>query len=192
VSFNGGASQADINGALSAAGASADFQEQANFMGVLNADRNALTTSITDTCAKALGAKNAQQVENVLAGLTFSITEPGPLNVTTNSAGIVTATDPNQYLAQYSSGGFFGGKQVQFNGSVNWSDPSKTIGVDQNGVQVIDNVVAGMAFLVGANSMTNTQFTELIILHELSHRFGRNHGADSSGFTKNIWTNCLQ
>jgi RHS repeat-associated protein len=191
VTFPGGASPGDISNAESSLGTTVDQAERSNFMSVIEASRQRLLSSITDTCAKAIGAKNAARADKRLSRIKITLSDPGPIHVETDPSGHITGLDPNQYLAQYTSG-FLRVGSIQFNSSVDWSYPANTFAIDQNGATVLYDATSGLAFQLGIGSMTANQFTDLILLHELAHSFGRNHPVDTQAYDQNIWSHCFQ
>ena len=82
------------------------------------------------------------------------------------------------------------GGYIEFNRTFNWSLPNQSFVLDQNGAQLSHNQPANLARSVGQLTMTNDQFVDLIILHELGHIFGLTH-PDQRAYDTNIWRHCF-
>jgi RHS repeat-associated protein len=192
VTFPNDPSDRDAQGAMDSLASTVDQAERANFMNVILASRGrVLTTYLSNNCAQAIGADDADAAKLRLNRMEISLSATGPLlRVTTNPAGNITGVEQGQNLATWQMGVGF-----TFNSSVDWSAPGSTFAVDQNGVQRLFDVLDAEAFRVGAASITANQFVDLMMLHELAHSFGQNHGDDDASvtrFQRNIWSSCFQ
>jgi hypothetical protein len=169
-------------------GTTVDEWERGNFMSAILASRQRLMATISNSCAQAIGADDADAAKLRLSKMEISLSPTGSLfHVQTDAAFNVIGVDPGQNLATYQMGA-----GITFNSSVNWNSPASTLGVDQNGVVVGYNVIAAETFRIGEVSMTARQFLDLTMLHELAHSFGQAHGDDAAGYQRNIWSNCFQ
>jgi uncharacterized protein RhaS with RHS repeats len=160
---------------------------------LIKQSRARVINKMTDKCAQAIGAKSAEQADGRLEGIKIGTSDTGEFSVDTDPSGAVTSAPLGQYVAEYTSGPFGIFRKITFNLAVNWSDPSQTAAVNQNGNQVVYNMLAGEAYELNVPSVSASQFMDLTLLHELAHSFGVNHPGDNSeAEDSNIWKSCFQ
>lgn len=125
--------------------------------------------------------------------MNIGFTDLGSLRVITGSDGRIMDVYRDPPVGQYRPGVLGVGRAIQLNAQVNWPDPNLTFALDQNGVRVVLPLLVHKAHELGIASMTAQEFMDLTLLHELSHRFGRDHPAgDAKDLDREIWKACFK
>ena len=145
-----------------------------------------LDKDLTDKCAKAVGAKDAND----------ALTRLGSENVGYGDLGQIAFTDGVSVggpLANTSNSN----NRITFNTEVNWYDPSNSSAM-MDGTLVSYNLLTAKTselnreFGVSGSStmiqqITAKQLMDLTLLHELAHTYGQNY--DNRDYI--LWQNCF-
>jgi hypothetical protein len=146
-----------------------------------------LMKSMTDDCAKAIGAKNADEAitklgrENVGAGDLGRLV----LNNGMSVGGPLANTNPAD-------------NRITFNTEVNWNDPDNST-ANVNGVVGPYDLLGGERALLNAEFAANgssfrvqlisaQQLMDLVMIHELAHNFGKSY----DGRDYLLWQDCFK
>jgi RHS repeat-associated protein len=186
VTFNGGASQGDINAALKSLGTTVDQAERADFNGLLAASiKRVQADLLKNACAKDY--KNAQKTSAKAATAHFA--DLGPLQLIMQDDRVV----PNPSKKAPPDAMYDPIRGIRFNSEVNWASPSNTFGVlVPSGASVMFDLLPGEAYAVGAATMTADQYMDIVLLHELAHYNGAIGDPDNAEVERRIWNDCIR
>lgn len=128
-------------------------------------------------CATAIAGRKAGSAVGRAQSININSAPLGNFYVITDDNNDVIRLDQKRSaeLANYRPGFLGLGRRITLNSAVTWSDPSATMGINQNGTWVPYNLLSATAYKIAADSVTGTQLMDLTILHELAHSYGLDH-----------------
>jgi RHS repeat-associated protein len=143
----------------------------------------ALLQNASAQCLKDLNAASANAATSTLQGTTIDYT----LGVwpTVNANGTVVSGTPSQ---SYSNAG---NNFIDLNLNFGWLTPTNVLINGPNG-PFYENYLADVGQSIGDPNLTNTQYWELVLLHELGHLLGVPQEPPGSPYNTNIFNDCIK
>jgi len=146
-------------------------------------------------CAEAIGAKDSAGAVKRTKDLKFEIGDVGGyVRLVPQVGGGATPHEDTPGLANYGRGSGMNPlvRRVRLNETINWSDPSRSMAINQSTGMLMDyDVLAAAGYERGA-SVTSTELMDFVLLHEVGHSFGIDHPfTQATEYNKAIWKNCF-
>ncbi len=143
----------------------------------------ALLKNPSANCLKDLNAASANAASTTLQGSTIDYT----LGVwpTVDASGNVTSGTPAQSYSSKS------GNFIDLNLNFGWMTPTNVLINGPNG-PFYENYLADVGQSIGVPNLTNTQYWELVLLHELGHILGVPQEPPGGAYNTAIFNDCIK